>query len=228
MQIEVSFPVGGESIPTDHGYGLYAALSHIVPDLHASTCKIRIAPIRGVYAGSGLLQVDSRSSRLQLRLAPEDIPTILRLAGTALTLGSRRLRLGVPEVRAIMPVPHLIARMVAIKASSPRSDPADKHSRDRTRTKRYLDPVMFREAVCDELTRKGIRGQADLPVHEAGPRSGEPYRRVLRVHGKAIVGFSVRVQGLTGEESIRLQEEGLGGRKKMGCGFFVPMREGER
>jgi CRISPR/Cas system CSM-associated protein Csm4 (group 5 of RAMP superfamily) len=29
---------------------------------------------------------------------------------------------------------------------------------------------------------------------------------------------------LKAEESIRLQEEGLGGRRRMGCGVFVQMR----
>jgi CRISPR-associated protein Cas6 len=45
----------------------------------------------------------------------------------------------------------------------------------------------------------------------------------MRIHGKTIVGFTVLVQGLTAGESIQLQEEGLGGRGKMGCGFFVGM-----
>jgi CRISPR-associated protein Cas6 len=62
-------------------------------------------------------------------------------------------------------------------------------------------------------------------LHETGPRAGQPRRHVIRIHGKAIVGFSVLVQGLTAEESIRLQEEGIGGRGKMGCGFFVAIKE---
>jgi len=40
------------------------------------------------------------------------------------------------------------------------------------------------------------------------------------VHGKQVVGYPVLVSELTPEESILLQENGLGGRRKMGCGFF--------
>jgi CRISPR-associated protein Cas6 len=47
---------------------------------------------------------------------------------------------------------------------------------------------------------------------------------VLRIRDRTIVGFSVLVQGLTAEESVQLQEEGIGGRGKMGCGFFLPAR----
>jgi len=47
-------------------------------------------------------------------------------------------------------------------------------------------------------------------------------RRTFKVHGRQVVGYSVLVTELTAEESIVLQENGLGGRRKMGCGFFLP------
>jgi CRISPR-associated protein Cas6 len=48
-------------------------------------------------------------------------------------------------------------------------------------------------------------------------------RRTFQVHGKQVVGYAVTIEQLTAEESIILQENGLGGRRKMGCGFFEPM-----
>jgi CRISPR-associated protein Cas6 len=45
---------------------------------------------------------------------------------------------------------------------------------------------------------------------------------VLRIQGRRIVGYALRVVGLTDEDSVRLQEEGLGGRRRMGCGVLVP------
>ena len=47
-------------------------------------------------------------------------------------------------------------------------------------------------------------------------------RRTFKVHGRQVVGYSVLVSELSAEESIVLQENGLGGRRKMGCGFFLP------
>lgn len=222
--IDLHYTVQGATLAADHGYALYAALSRLLPELHSPDCKIRIGPIRGTYIGQGLLQLDPRFSRLRLRLQADAIPLVLPLAGKALTLGDHRIRLGVPQVRALIPAPNLVARLVVIKASSPRADPADKTSRDRAATKRYLVPAQFLEAVRAELKRRDIGAQADLPVHDTGPRAGEPRRHVLRVHGKTIVGFSVLVQGLTAEESIRVQEEGIGGRGRMGCGFFGVIR----
>lgn len=49
-------------------------------------------------------------------------------------------------------------------------------------------------------------------------------RKTFAVHGKQIVGYEVLVTELTGPEAILLQEAGLGGRRKMGCGFFEPRR----
>ena len=49
-------------------------------------------------------------------------------------------------------------------------------------------------------------------------------RRTFQVHGKQVVGYEVLISELTAPESIRLQEQGLGGRRKMGCGFFEVWR----
>ena len=224
--IELHFPILGKEIPTDHGYALYAALSRIVPKIHTEEMPLRIGSIRGSYVGDGKLRLDG--AILRVRLRPDDLPALLPLAGKALDLDGHVIRVGVPQVRALTPAANLIARMVVIKASSPKTDPADKLSRDREKTKRYLSPVDFLAGVRRELTRQAINAEAELPLHETRPRQGQPRRHVVRIKGKAIVGFTVLVQGLTAEESLQLQCQGLGGRGKLGCGFFVPVKEDNR
>jgi hypothetical protein len=223
MLIELHFPILGTEICADHSYALYGAMSRIVPKIHTDEMPLRIGPIRGSYIGDGKLRLDG--AILRVRLRPDDLPALLPLAGKALDLDGHNIRLGVPQVRGLTPATNLIARMVVIKASSPKTDPADKLSRDREQTKRYQSPVDFLAAVRRELTRQAIHADANLPLHETGPRQGQPRRHVVRIKGKAIVGFTVLVQGLTAEESLQLQEQGVGGRGKLGCGFFVPMKE---
>jgi CRISPR-associated protein Cas6 len=46
----------------------------------------------------------------------------------------------------------------------------------------------------------------------------------MTVAGKRVVGYSVRVAGLSAEQSFRLQSAGLGGKRAMGCGIFRPTR----
>ena len=81
-------------------------------------------------------------------------------------------------------------------------------------TKNGNDEIRFREEIRKQLTALQIDGQAFV---------GE--RRTMNVHGKQIVGFSLTVTALNAEESICLQEVGLGGRRKMGCGFFESLEE---
>lgn len=225
MYVELHFPVLGEALPTDHGYALYAGLSWVAPALHGRDAPVAVSPVLGQYTGAGLLRLDPRRSRLRLRLPAELIPSCLALAGKPLDVAGHKIRLGVPQVRPLLPAPNLIARLVIIKASSPRSDPADARSRDRLRTRRYLEPGPFLAACRQQLDALGVAGEAGIPLIRHGPRAGEPRRRVLRIKDKQVVGFAVQITGLTAEESIKVQERGIGGRRKMGCGFFVPLKE---
>ena len=66
-------------------------------------------------------------------------------------------------------------------------------------------------AVAENATRGGGTKSAWL-------------RRTLRICDKEIVGFALRVERLTAQESILLQEKGIGGRRRFGCGIFVVAR----
>ena len=82
MQIEVAFPVQGETIPTDHAYHLYSALSHCVPAFHDEGAAIRFSPISGGRGDKGVIRL-ADYSRLRIRLAADQIAVILPLAGHA-------------------------------------------------------------------------------------------------------------------------------------------------
>lgn len=226
--LELLFPVLGSDIPTDHGYALYGAISRLIPKAHTPELPLRIGPIRGAYIGDGKLRLEPNSSHLRVRMRSDDLPVLLPLAGKSVDLDGHKVRLGVPQVCTLVPAATLYSRTVVIKASSPKTDSTAKESRDREKARRYQDPAEFLAAIRRELARRGIGAEADLPLHETGPRTGQAVRHVLRIRGKTIVGFSVIIQGLTAEESLILQEQGLGGRAKMGCGFFVPVKEGKR
>lgn len=51
------------------------------------------------------------------------------------------------------------------------------------------------------------------------PRCGD--RQSLRIKDRQIVGYCIAFENLRPEESICLQQQGIGGRRKMGCGVFV-------
>lgn len=47
------------------------------------------------------------------------------------------------------------------------------------------------------------------------------------LHGKEVVGYELVIEGLTADESVAIQTTGLGGRRHMGCGVFVPHLQAE-
>lgn len=214
MVIDLFFPILGDTLPADHAYPLYAALSGVVPAFHDPAAGVRFAPIGGPPFDRGRLQLTPRS-RLRVRLPQERIGDVLPLAGQRLEVGGHAVRLGVPFVAALEPAATLWARLVVIKCSA---------RGDKGKNLRYTEVGPFLAAARARLTALGIKGELTVPVKSAGPRAGEPLRRVVRVKGRAIIGFGMLVAGLTADESLRLQAHGLGGRTRLGCGFFVPVR----
>jgi|GEM_PF-2993011 len=77
--IDLAFPIKGDLIPIDHGYGLFSALCRVVPSLHGDT-KVGVHPIRGEFRKPGVLGLIT-ASRLRLRLASDkrEFPTNLRV-----------------------------------------------------------------------------------------------------------------------------------------------------
>jgi len=139
-----------------------------------------------------------------LRLPSEEIASCIALAGQTLELDDHRFQVGIPRVEALVPAANLASRLVTFRHA--------------------LAPSDLEEDVRRELTRLEISGTPHFVLSSRPAFAGQPLRRVLKVREKRVVGYALRVIGLTAEESIRLQEEGLGGRRRMGCGVFAPWR----
>ena len=212
MKLDLLFAVRGRSLPTDHGYQLFAAASHLAPAFHDKDAGVQFGAITGTYAGGCRILLD-KLSRWRVRIPDERIRDVLALAGKSLRIGDDEIVLGVPSVATLIPAPALVARIVTFKASQPR---------DRARS--IDEPNRFLEVVRKKLEILGLKGEPLLPLISTGERVGQPQRRVVRVKGKKMIGFSLIIEGLNSEESIKLQESGLGGRLRMGCGFFGPYR----
>jgi CRISPR-associated protein Cas6 len=204
MIFDLTFPVTGESIPLDHSYPLYAALSGIVPQFHAEESALRFASIPGLPATPGTLQL-TEHSHLRVRLPDNQVKVALPLAGKRLVIGESSIRLGVPAIQTLTPAASLIARLVTFKNAE--------------------TPEDFLTTARAKLAELQINGQPQLPIHLHGPHAGKPKRRIVRIKQTLIVGYSLIVSELSADDSLRLQETGLGGRTKLACGFFVPCQE---
>jgi CRISPR-associated protein Cas6 len=120
-----------------------------------------------------------------------------------LNLAGRLLRVGVPQVSSLVAATAVRSRLVVIKLS------ADGKGNELSPP----DHATFTAAARRQLDALEIAPAAELSIGK---------RRTLRIKDKEIVGYEVLVAALAAEESLTLQERGIGGRRHMGCGVFVP------
>ncbi|KGF72642.1 CRISPR-associated protein Cas6 [Neosynechococcus sphagnicola sy1] len=199
--VELSFGVIGETLPADHGYGLYSAISKICPALHEQE-GVSIQTITGIPDRRGRIYLTKDKSFLRIRLPydPDLISRSLTLAGKQLTIGNHRISLGIPQFLTLQPADILKARIVVIKG--------------------FQDAEAFLKAAKYKLQLLDINGVASIPLNE----KEEPDRKTIKIKSFTVVGFGVVVENLTAEDSIKLQVAGIGGKHRMGCGVFVPFR----
>jgi CRISPR-associated protein Cas6 len=219
-KVDVAFPVSGTTIPADHGYTLYSAICRLIPSLHPPDADdVGAATVRELWSevgihfisarpcGNRMLELEPRS-KLRVRIDEDQIAALLPLSGRALPLDGATVRLGIPRIEMLRPAVRLRSRVVVIKG--------------------FLEPEPFLGAVARQLVLMNVTARPGIPFRKEKPEpeSGKSplVRRTLAIRGKTVVGFAVEVDGLTAEESIRLQESGVGGRRRFGCGLFDPAR----
>ncbi len=211
--LDFAFRLQGSTIPADHSFFLYSALSRALPALHppgSLSAMVGVHGIRGRLIGNRQMELTS-SSRLTLRLPSAKIDEVLPLVGKALHIGPQPLQIGTPEILPLRETACLYSRLVTLKG--------------------HTDSEPFLAAVKRDLEKLGIRGRAGIPLrksdHSVESRKGsgerEPLlRRTIQIQGKQVVGFALQLSELTAEESIIIQEKGIGGRRHFGCGIFIP------
>ncbi len=220
--VDLSFHLTGTVIPADHGYSLYAAVCRLIPDFHehlsteqencSSTRTFGIHPINGTLVGNRKLQLNEKS-RVIFRVTDQFIKPLLTLAGKTLNLDGCPISLGVPNPLLLKPSPHLRSRLVVIKG--------------------FMEPVEFLEAAKRQLSELGLDGRPTLTKRKSN-RSVEglnsrldsevALKRTISIRDKTVVGFALEVAGLSDADSILLQERGIGGRRRFGCGIFIPAK----
>ncbi len=193
--VDLYFQVVGEAVPLDHGFALYSAICKAT-EQEPSTSWLHDAE------GVGLIPIRGTPAAEHRLLLNRTARFGLRLPAQdipkALVLAGKRLRIG-----------DLLIRAGATTAEALKPS-ATLYARIVT-TRNGEDPERFDAEIARQLAAISVRG-----------RVVRGDRRIIRVHDKKVVGHELLVTELTAEESICLQEQGVGGRRKMGCGVFLP------
>lgn len=83
--------------------------------------------------------------------------------------------------------------------------------------------VTIKNALTEERMREKIEEALDTTRTSANIRILR--RRIISIHGRKVVGFGIHLSDLTDEVSLSIQVAGLGGRRRFGCGVFLPESE---
>ena len=201
LYVDVVFPLKGKLLPIDNGYLIYSALSRLCPNIHQLN-SIAIHPIAGKPNRYKQLKLTQRS-QLKIRIPLEQIPSIYQfLVEQTFKIGESQFYIGIPEYKALTPASSLYSRLVIIR---PHRKPQD-----------------FIEAAQRQIESLGITGRINLLQKPNGQLQCRQLTMKKKEGTFPLIGYGVEVSNLSEADSIKLQQHGIGGKRKMMCGVFVP------
>ncbi|MCH9686634.1 MAG: type I-MYXAN CRISPR-associated protein Cas6/Cmx6 [Deltaproteobacteria bacterium] len=196
--VDVGFPAVGPSLPIDHGYLLFSALCCHLPQLRHEP-DWGVHPVPGRRVGPTRLAL-FQHSLVQLRVPTHSLSDVMVLGGKSIHVGSHLLRLGMPSVYRLHPAQRVRSHCVTVHGH----EQADR----------------FADALRHELSRL----PATQPPAQIEVIIGA--RTHVRTRAHVVPGFEVILGDLQPETSRSIQAHGIGGRRYLGLGLFVPCQPG--
>ena len=197
---DLVFRLRGSKLEIDHAFELAEALK---AQLETETfARIGIHGVRMAGSGNGWnrpQQSDvemplSRRARLAIRLNRDDYDEVAGISDQVLQLGRQQLEIGESSIRQLSSMSSLHARAVCCDPDQSEPD--------------------FLAQVATELQSLGI-----VVTRMICGRSGQVRSKQGPLYTRALL-----VADLKPEESVCLQQRGLGEAQLLGCGLFVPHR----
>ncbi len=198
--IELSFKIECKNLPLDHAWALSGALCERFPWLE-TTEQIGIHQIHGAETGNGWVRPDnpesdlihlSRRVRFTLRLPKTHLKQADDLPGTELDINGHALKLGQFKQQLLIPQTTLFARYV--ESTAEQSD--------------------------DEFLQQAAKQIQALDIHIHKMLSGSSH--IFNTPNGKIHNRKLMLADLEKEESIRLQQIGIGQHQLQGIGLFLP------
>ncbi|WP_089723724.1 type I-MYXAN CRISPR-associated protein Cas6/Cmx6 [Candidatus Thiosymbion oneisti] len=200
--VDVLFSLVCKRLPVDHAYALSAALQQTAPwiagdDSGVAVHTVHVAGSQNGWErpghGTDQYLILSKRTKLTIRVPKQHTAALIKdLAGQTLDVAGCPLTIGPGKIRQLSKTTTLLSRHVA---SVPDATEAG-----------FLDWAA--QALSDQgiRVRKALCGKMTLLTTPSG---------MLRTR-------SLMLSDLTPEESVRLQQQGLGPHGKLGCGIFIP------
>ena len=200
--IDVAYRIGCPTIPLDHAHSLSSALLKSLPWL-ADEEYAGIHLIHGATSGNGWFRPEDpetellhlpKRTRMRLRIPRSRLDAVQALSGQTLDIDGHSLEIGKPEIFALSSLPTLFSRYVI--------------TREELDEEEFLEEVVRQLKLLDIPCRKMLGGITHTMKFPDGP----------------VFTRSLMVAELEPEQSVHLQQAGLGEGRTSGCGLFLPHR----
>lgn len=201
--IDLSFKVNCKQIKLDHAWALTEALSELLPwfkdDPHSAIHHIYIP-----QSGNGWVRTDdfaeeviqlSRRTRLKIRIPSNRLEDAQSLTGKTISVDGHKLTFGQYDQHSLSTMTTIVSRHVHVPGTDD-----DENA--------FLQEVNKQIQAMDIKVRKLLCGKS----HQLKTAEG------------IITTRSLMVADISPEESIRLQENGIGHYYSYGCGVFIPQK----
>ncbi|MHB8624461.1 MAG: type I-MYXAN CRISPR-associated protein Cas6/Cmx6 [Sulfuricaulis sp.] len=200
--VDVVFNIRCPSIPVDHSYALSQAVAKALPWFAAEE-SAGLHTIHVADSGNGWMRPDradallhlSHRTKLVLRLPKHRVEEARKLIGLTLDVSGNMMRIEKAVIKPLSPITTVFSRYVVIHGD--------------------VDENGFLQEVMARLTSMGIRPKKLLCGME----------RAIVVPDRIIRTRSLLLADLTVQESVLLQQQGLGLGRKLGCGLFIPHKD---
>jgi len=200
--VDAVFAISCRSLPVDHAYALSQAIQAALP-WFATEAQAGLHIIRAAESGSGWMRPEdphtllhlSQRTKLILRLPKHRLDAAAALLGRTLDVAGHGLRVDRLSLRPLSRITTLFSHCVMLAAGGGESD--------------------FRLAAAAQLDTLGIQPGEML----CGRMTS------IAMPGRTLQTRSLMLAGLTLEQSVLLQQHGLGAERKLGCGLFIPHKD---
>jgi len=198
--IDLAFRVGCPTLPLDHAHALSRAVLEVLPWLDDDP-QAGLHLIHGAASGNGWYRPEdtgsqvlhlSRRTRMRLRIPRQRLDDARKLTGKTLDVAGHPLKVGDSEIFLLSSLSTLFARYVITDAD--RDEQA------------FLEQAQQELCELDIKCRKMLGGISHTLEFPDGP-----------VHTRSLM-----LADLEPEQSVLLQQHGLGPGRSFGCGLFLP------
>lgn len=200
--VDICYSIRCRALPVDHAHALHQALRRVLPWLDDEALA-GIHTIHVAESGNGWIRPEhandllylSRRTKLVLRVPQHRLKDAESLSGQSVDVGGHPLEVGQSTVRPLSSLTTIFSRYIV----------ADDNDDENT----------FMQAALEQLKALGLKPKKMM----CG------LGKLISTPDKTIHTRSLMLADMEVEDSVKLQQHGLGPWRQLGCGLFIPHKD---